>query len=377
MRATRIAWLSYRHPAVLRTLRNTVLYFVLAAATFVCVAGVIRGFVPWPVGLGLQAKMEYYAAHADEYDTLIIGSSRTVRGLDNSLVEEYLAEAGVELHSFNMAVGGMRTFEQDFVLHEVLASKPASLRRIFFEGGPVGMGLREDHVFRAPPNLETERGVYWHSLGETLNVLGAIRALPLSSWRKVELATTHILLCAWKYSNYGKGETILERIRTSPKRERIRADALRRIAERSGHEGLEQATGRERSREITELLDDPAPFDARMRAIPEENAMQVPFETVHLGVYRKQFAAAAAAGVDLVYFVPPGYEGSPERSRLHEAGEIPVLLDFNDPAKYPELFRLDHRFDKGHLNRAGVVAFSRAFADAVAALDSGTRKGAE
>jgi len=357
---------------VLRTLKP-VLYLVLAATTFFAVAAIVRLFVPWPVGVGMQAKMEYFLDHADEFDTLIIGSSRTVRGLDNKLVEQRLAEAGVEMHTFNLAVGGMRSFEQDFLLHRVLEMHLPRVRRIFYEGGPVGMGLRDDHIFRNPPNLETERGVFWHSIGETANVLGAIRRLPVPLWRKLDLAETHLLLCAWKVVNYGKGESILERWRETDERREMREADEARIAKGSGHEGLEDATGRTRSKELDDLADDPGPFEQRMREIPAENAMDVPLDTVDVDIYREQFAAAKAAGVELIYFIPPGYEGSPERLRLHELGVIPTLLDFNDPAKYPALFRFDHRFDKGHLNRAGVEVFSRAFADAVLEAGLGAR----
>ena len=40
-----------------------------------------------------------------------------------------------------------------------------------------------------------------------------------------------------------------------------------------------------------------------------------------------------------------GFEGDPERYRLHRAGLIPVLFDFNDPTRFPVLFRLESRWD--------------------------------
>jgi hypothetical protein len=350
---------------VTRQLRSTVLYVVLAAASFLLTSSFVRTLVPWPEGLGLQAKLEYFEAHRDEFDALYIGSSRVIRGLDNRRVDAYLAAEGIEMRSFNLAVGGMRVFEQDFLLHAVLAMEPARLRWVFIEGGPVGLGLREDHVFRAPPNLWSARGVHWHSPAETLMVLRAIRRLPVSTWRKLALASTHLQLLGWRTANYGKGEEILERFRANPRRARRRAEALAEIRAGGGHQGLEDATGRETSDELEAFLVDPTPFEERIAAIAAENALPVPLEEVETALHRRQLAAAAAHGVRLVYFVPPGYEGSPERRALHAAGVIPALFDFNDPARYPELFRLDHRFDKGHLNRRGVERFSALFAEAV------------
>lgn len=48
-----------------------------------------------------------------------------------------------------------------------------------------------------------------------------------------------------------------------------------------------------------------------------------------------------------------GFEGDPERCRLHQAGTVPILFAFNDPARFPELFRLEIRCDRGHLNPRG------------------------
>jgi hypothetical protein len=39
-------------------------------------------------------------------------------------------------------------------------------------------------------------------------------------------------------------------------------------------------------------------------------------------------------------------------------------MPFNDPIRYPRLYRYDRRFD-GHLNRQGAMEFSRLFADEV------------
>jgi hypothetical protein len=82
-------------------------------------------------------------------------------------------------------------------------------------------------------------------------------------------------------------------------------------------------------------------------------------------VYREQARLTRERGIELIYFIPPGYEGSPERLRLRESGLLPDLIHLNDPERLPELFQLDHRYDKGHMNRRGVEVLSGHFAEAV------------
>ena len=103
------------------------------------------------------------------------------------------------------------------------------------------------------------------------------------------------------------------------------------------------------------------------------NAFYQALAELEIEVHREQLRACAERGVELIWFTPPGYEGTPERLRLHEAGVIPTLFHFNDPERYPELFRLNHRYDKGHLNRRGVERLAELFADAF--LEHLERKG--
>ncbi len=354
-------------PAMSR-LRSSVLHFALATASFAVVAGFVRALVPWPEGSGLPLKVDHFKEHKDEFDALFFGSSRTFRGLDNKLIDQKLAERGIAMRSFSFAVGGMGAFEQDFLFRQVLAMRPARLKWVFYEGAPVGVGVRADHIFNAPNNLWTEREVYWHSGSETARALGAIRRLPVPLRRKLALAAVQVQHMGWKLCNYGKGTSILRQYWRSEEDREARAEMLADFESGGGHQGLEEATGQEVSKEMPELLADAGSFEKRIASIPAENHAPIPLEEINLAIYREHYRLADEHGARLIYYLLPQYESSPEQLRLHEAGIIPVLLNYNDPERYPELFRLDHRFDKGHLNRRGVVAFSERIAQAIGDL---------
>ena len=343
------------------------MYSVLALLSFAVGAALVRSLVPPAEGGQLAIKLEYFAAHKDEYDAVYIGSSRVHHGLDPVLVDGELARAGVELCSFNLGVAAMSTFEQDFLLHRVLDLQPERLRWIFLEGGPVGVALPRHHAFLEDPALFSARGVQWHTSLETRKVLACLRPLPLPPWRKLELALAHLELFGRNLTGLGRADAILERVfEPASERKRLLEELHSLASRRAGFQGLDESDRRPGGEP-----EDPAlggnPYLSQSRRVAAENALPVVLSELDVEFYREQLRAAAERGIELVYFTPPGGEGSPEALRLHELGILPVLHHFNDPERYPELFQEEQRIDLGHLNRSGAERFSRLFAEAVRA----------
>jgi hypothetical protein len=338
---------------------------LLALVSFAAGAWLFRSVVPHAEGGRLHAKLEYFAEHKDEFDAVYLGASRVFRGLDPVLVDEELARGGLDVRSFNFGASAMWTFEQDYLLHHVLAMRPRRLRWIFYGGRPVGLSVPGHHALQEDPNLFGARGVQWHTPGETLAVLESIRCAPLSLRRKLELALTHLELLARNLTNLGRGGAVLARLLERPPERAARARLLELVHARQGYFGLEEASGRPHAEAMGELLRDPTPYLAAVERIDRQNALPVELDEINLGVYRRQFRKAGEHGIELIHFTTPGYEGSPERIRLHELGIVPTLFHFNDPRRWPELFRIEERYDLGHLNDAGARRFSRLFAAAI------------
>jgi hypothetical protein len=74
---------------------------------------------------------------------LTSGSSRVLHWIDTEVVDAELGRGGMGVRSYNFGLRGMRTFEQDHLLHHVLALEPRRLRWVFMEGGP---GSKEDLI---------------------------------------------------------------------------------------------------------------------------------------------------------------------------------------------------------------------------------------
>jgi hypothetical protein len=313
--------------------------FLLTALGFASVSFALRRIVPWPEDQGLWRKWEYFREHKDEYNVVWIGTSVVFRDVDVPAIDAALAERGHDFRSFNFGIGGMGTYEQDFVLHKLLELEPTDLEYVILEGGPVGLGVHPRHIFQTPGDTNTMRSTFWHDARQTGKVLRQMPHLALSPWRKFELSFTHARLLGRKLSSYGFGpeiERAFEGFEPGPM-----------LLERHGHLPY-------RELHFEGFLDDPEVYHELIAAIPEASALPVTLDDLDLATHRAQFAAAESRGVELIYIALPGSVGDPERQFLHAEGVIPTLWDFSQPSEYPDLFRIEHRWDEDHLNPTGV-----------------------
>lgn len=332
----------------------------LCLTGFLATGALVGSLVPWPEEYGLRSKFEYFAAHKDEFDLVYIGSSRVFRAFDPSAFDAAVAAEGRPLSSFNLGVGGMLSFEQDFVLQRLLELEPARLRWVFLEGG------EWDPDFDYSFNVHSWRSVFWHALPQTLDVLQAVWHDPVAADRRWQIARTHAALFLSKLTNYGMGKEILAAWQGSTVDVRGRSLGTEELAAGRGFEPADvqaQAAGAPLAHE--DIWTDLDFYRQRVEKIAVEAARnEDPPELVRVPArgLRRQLDAARERGVELVYVLPPGLEAAPVRWALQRRGDIPALFDFNRPERFPQLFEVELRFDPKHLNQRGAQEFSRLLA---------------
>jgi hypothetical protein len=77
----------------------------------------------------------------------------------------------------------------------------------------------------------------------------------------------------------------------------------------------------------------------------------------------RRLALFEQAGIEPVHVLFAMSQTDPTLLQLGPPeGPLPELWAFNDPERYPELYRLPARYDSRHLSRAGAEAFSRLLA---------------
>jgi hypothetical protein len=341
----------------LRSALRSLLLFACAAVGFSLVAGATARLVPMPNALGHWAKWKFLEQHRDEFDAVWIGTSHVLRDVDNPSIERRLAEQGIEMAMFNFGIAGMGTYEQDYILHRLLALRPERLRYIFLEGGPIAMGLHPRHIFRSPEDNDTLRSVMWHTPVQTAKVLDQVWILPVSLPKKLDFAFEHLRLLGRHLANYGQGPEIVRGL------EGVRIDEPW-LVELRGFETCDEVHSEEFAATAEQLGSD-APLGLEL---PDELATIRDLSGLNVEFYERQYAAAEPLGVTIVHVQIPGSLESNEHPVLHREGVIALLWNFNLPEEYPELFRVAHRWDEEHLNAEGVALFTDLLVERIAAL---------
>lgn len=345
---------------------RSVLLLLTAALGFGLVAQGMSRLIPLPNFLGHWGKWEYYRHHRHELDALWIGTSHVARNVDVRAVQAQLAERGTDLEMFNFGIAGMNAYEQDYMLQRLLALGSRRLKYVFIEGGPIAMGVHPRNIFREPDDNDTHRSAMWHTPRQTKKVLDQIWLLPLGWVDRLDHAFQHLRIMGRNLSSYGLGREIRRGLRgvriDLPWLEETRG--FRTWAETNPDQVVHSHPFAVRAAELGD--------EAVLTLIqPDRLATHTDLSGLNLDFYRQQYAAAEAAGVTLVYVVMPGWTASSERPLLHREGVIPVLWNFNDPERYPELFRVRNRWDEEHLNAEGIALLNDLLTEHLAAFLAG------
>lgn len=347
----------------MRSALRSLLLFACAAVGFSLVAGATARLVPMPGALGHWAKFEFFKQHRDEFDAVWIGTSHVLRDVDNPSIEARLAQRGIELAMFNFGIAGMGTYEQDYMLHRLLALRSERLKYIFLEGGPIAMGLHPRHIFRSPEDNDTLRSVMWHTPAETDKVLDQVWLLPVSPLKKLDFAFEHVRILGRHLACYGQGPEVVRGF------EGVRIDEPW-LVELRGFEPSDEFHSEEFAATAAGL----GPDALLGLAQPDELATHRDLSGLNVEFYELQYAAAEPLGVTIVHVQIPGSLESNEHPVLQREGVISLLWNFNLPEEYPELFRVAHRWDKEHLNARGVELFTDLLVERIAALVAEERR---
>lgn len=330
--------------------------FAAVVSCALALAG-LRALTPYPDDYGLGAKLEHFAEHRDEFDLVYLGSSRVYRSFVPELVDAELAARGHALRSFNLGVAGMGDFEADWLLREVLAMEPERLRRVVLE-----VPLYSPELFEA--NAHSARVIAWHDFEGTLGALEATELLAGAS--RHELLRLHLELWARRALHLGQGRRLIARA-LGDDRERARHGLSREmLGAARGYLALEDTPGEEYARRRGEFLAQPQEHARRVERIPVDRRLRPGLGSYPLGLLAERVASLRAAGIEPIFVAVPGARARATVYSLVDEGRVEGLLDFNDPARYPELFTPESRFDRNHLTRESAARFSRTFAAALA-----------
>ena len=340
---------------VIRALTNA----AIGGAAFLITCVGLRTILPFPeIDGGVSQKFRFFAAHKDEFDTLFIGSSRIYFQISPAIFDRVTRENGMPTHSFNFGIGGMYLPETAYLLEQILNLKPRKLRWVFIE-------YDELQTKWSPENQTSRRALYWADwkrVSFLLRKLTDAGTEPL--WlpnpaklrdiilRQNDEKSTRRLLTFYagqfekNYTNVAKAGDVLDYFLSRDTKER-RASYLGAASDgyvtRPNRMSPSQVAAYERG------------LAAAMAQTDEH-----PLSPYAVEAYRQCATEVRSIGAAPIFLITPSttqINVAPESTGL--AG---VLMAFNDPRAYPNLFRSSVRRDGQHLTKSGADEFTRTVA---------------
>ena len=325
------------------TITKNVLSALIALAAFLTTSAVIHSLLPPIVPKGVAAKLEYFAEHKDEFDTLTVGTSSIYYSVSPEIFDRTTAEGGLSTHTFNFGIDALHPPENFYVLDQILKTQPRNLKWVLLETANIETKLHKI--------LGTERAVYWHdwprtlvALRKALNPRGDTRWYIKVSrlWVARRDLATHLTLFAQRFGNVGRATDFFF------PRDRKAEAALELGPKRDGYRLAGPAMSAEEA----------VSFQTRL-AQEIAQAQPKPLDPFADEAYRTFATRFREIGAAPVFVVPPLIFQSPIAFRNAPPGP---LLTFNDATTYPMLFDTKVRIDDAHLTREGAEEFTRLLA---------------
>jgi hypothetical protein len=337
---------------MIRILRS-LLCFVIFLGALAATAKMLNNIAPFAEVPLLRDKWAYWQEHKDEFDTLFIGTSRTIRGIMPSVFDRLTTQAGVPTHSYNFGIDGMFPPEDAYVAERIFATKPKNLRWVFIE---MGVFLGD---FEGRP-AKSVRSVHWHDWTRTWLCIRE-KFWPKkrkTKWKKwfesdkgepsdASVAMTHLEVFLFQSLNIGRGANAWARLALQRP---IKPDEFGQTLD--GFLPMPEAgilkgkTLEQYQKELAERKITPA------RVVPLRPYSQESFDRMN--------RLARAAGAQVIFLVAPTtgeLSGQPDA-----ASQVPCF-DYRNLQKYPDLFELGARADTAHMSPKGAELYTQHVAE--------------
>lgn len=330
-------------------MRAFLLNFIALIVSFIGVAAALPGILPERYIPTVTEKLTNYAASGDDYDVLVIGSSRTYRQIIPEFLDKAMAAGGKPVRTFNLGVDGMRPPEDTYLLEKALALRRKPLKYVIVECNNIRFELREE-------DANTVRAVYWHDW-KRLSTLAAFAFLGDQKKRNIaERMKRHLDVFPefWEHATYwfqnvtefGRGNELLSaqvfnsKVLMKP----IGADGFHDSPVGPGLIGKELAD-----------------YEKRVETMRKTRPRFDRSEWVSQAELAKKRRMIEQAGAKMILVVPP----YPMNKRFlpDDPAAQAAVIDFSNPLEFPELYTPNHRLDEGHTNRVGSEIYTRHIAE--------------
>ena len=312
--------------------------------------------LPFPDVPTVRAKLDWLAKHGDEFDVIVIGSSRVQLQFIPSVFDRAAAESGRPVRSFNAGISAMVPPEDAYVLEQILRRPHRRLRWVVIE--IMSFVQHFDPSLAASGRLD-----YWHDAfrmwlltkrsaayfareypGRNTSLVARFEFCidVFSDW------SNHLGQFVRRAINYGRGAALLT--------ERMRGGRKQSKFERAGGsgDGWEAPGG-------PEIMDNivVAKYERALTEFRDSSRKHLE-DAVGEESLRGMISLLRGQGIEPILFIAPTVARA-QFYPTHVVETVP-LFDFSDPVEHADLFDAKHRRDGVHLNLVGAELFSRELA---------------
>ena len=312
---------------------------------FILTAALIHLFMPRRPGL--VDKQFRKALAAREYcDVLFVGPSYVASNVDPEVFDDEAKAIGFPVRSCKFGVSALKGYELKLNIERLLEHDWPRLKLIVIDITlGIGVEFADDNWFK-------ERVLEWHTWESIPWLFDYYDEKDARRWsKKGPLLWTHLEHVLARYTHLGGGRDLLEDARP-----------LERLVERGGPKNVNARS----SREI--VRDEKTRVKRRAHArgvalLKKHKAKRRPPKKSELGDWSLELRDQVRShGLEAYFLLASVYTPETKPKQARRGRDRLVVLDFNDPARYPDLYRRDSRGFTHHLNRNGTVIYSRLLA---------------
>jgi hypothetical protein len=341
--------------AVIQALTNS----AIAVAVFLVTCVSLHAVLPFPeIDGGVSQKFRFFSTHKDEFDTLFIGSSRVYFQISPAIFDRVTRENGLPTHSFNFGVGGMYLPETAYLLEQILSLKPRNLRWVFIE-------YDELETKWSPENQASRRALYWADWKRVSLLLRKLTDAGTDPLWLPNPSKLHDIVLREKDEKNTRSllafyATQVERNYTNVSRA---ADVLHHFWGRDTKERRASYLGAASDGYVTRpnrmSPSQTAAYERGLAAAMVEAGTR-PLSLYAVEAYRQCAQEVRSIGAAPVFLITPST--TQINMAAESTGAPGVVMAFNNPRVYPNLYRSSVRRDGQHLTKSGAEEFTRTVA---------------
>jgi len=335
----------------------------VALSILAFVAGLALGLTllpAWPYARPSisEGAIEYLTQRGRKIDVLVIGSSTVRVHFVTALFNEEMKKRGHDVQAFAFARSGLQGAELDYYLERILALELPELKWVL-----VDVSLTQFRPLERD-NWYKRRVIEWHAPEQVLTLQRLIFAknAPLAS--KLEQFWPHVEHALLRAANVGDG------VESAYKGTLLHLRKPDRLLPASSFSVGDYVKNAQKKRLASYAKHNAKKFPKvvealrRARAVPESKIQKRLRANEYAVIYRQRIEQR---GAQAAFILSPMLGDVRMRRDVPGSADL-RFLDFDDPARYPELYALEHRYDSVHLAWSGAQLFTVRLAERFAAL---------